>query len=56
MPAGDGWKNPSVVGKHEAGYGMQPCREVIGLAGIYGVLVGMKRGPELLRGADHWCE
>lgn len=24
---------------------------VIGMAGIYGVLVGMKRGSELLRGA-----
>lgn len=30
VPAGNGWKNPSVVGKQEAGYGIQPCRELLG--------------------------
>lgn len=36
VPAGNGWKNLSVVGKHEAGCGMQPCRELPGWQAFMG--------------------
>lgn len=47
--AGNGSRNPSVVGKHDVRLWDMAIQGAISPAGIYGVLAGMKRGPEPLR-------
>lgn len=47
--AGNGLRNPSVVGKHDVRLWDMAIQGAISPAGIYGVLAGMKRGPEPLR-------
>lgn len=49
--AGNGWKNPSVVGKHEAGYGIQPCRELLCWQAFRGVGVH-EEGPRATQGCS----